>query len=91
MWGNCQLELMSFKASKSAYDLALDIVDNRDGDCLLMLVTREDIYKQADANLLMTSYEALVKSFAIDPDIPISQPSIYQAAEIGQAMGSSRG
>ncbi len=63
-WGDRDLELMAFEASKSAYDLALDIIDDPNGECLLMLVVRKDLYTIADAELPTKSYEILVKAFA---------------------------
>ena len=78
-------------ASKSAYDLALDIIDDPDGECLLMLVVRQDLYKQADAEILIASYELLVKSFVNKLHVPLSEVDIFRAADIKQVMKFGRG
>ena len=90
-WGDCQLELLSFEASKSAYDLALDVIDDPDGECLLMLVVREDLYKRRDAEILMASYEALITSFTNDVKIVTSKPDIFRATDVEQALKFGRG
>ncbi|KAI1749320.1 hypothetical protein F4782DRAFT_542299 [Xylaria castorea] len=75
----------SFQASKSPYDLALDIIDNPDGDCLLMFVFRSDLYQKRDVEKISKSYEILVKSLSSKPDISIDQVDMYTAEDIAGA------
>lgn len=83
--------MCSFQASKSPYDLALDIIDNPDSDCLLMFVARRDMYTDDELRLLSVSYANLVRGFANEPDVPLSGPSMYEGKDISQAMTFSIG
>jgi hybrid polyketide synthase/nonribosomal peptide synthetase ACE1 len=85
------MEMTSFQASKSPYDLALDIIDNPDGDCLLMFVVRSDLYQKRDVEIISKSYEILVKSFSSEPDVSINQVDIYTAEDIARANSLVRG
>ncbi|EDO01652.1 hypothetical protein SS1G_04127 [Sclerotinia sclerotiorum 1980 UF-70] len=91
LWAGCELEMLSFCASRSAYDLALDIIDNADGETLLMFSGRKDLYDGYAMQTLMGSYRELVKSFAYDPEVLLSQPSLFKAVEIDKAMKFGRG
>jgi hypothetical protein len=64
-WAGCQLELTSLQVSKLAYDTALDIIDDPDGDCLIMLIVRKEPYSQQDANTLVRSYERWLTLFHV--------------------------
>lgn len=91
LWAGCELEMLSFCASRSAYDLALDIIDNADGETLLMFSGRKDLYDGYAMQTLMGSYRELVKFFAYDPEVLLSQPSLFKAVEIDKAMKFGRG
>ncbi|RYP10842.1 hypothetical protein DL764_000394 [Monosporascus ibericus] len=90
-WGDNHVELISFQASHTPYDLALDIIDDPQGECLLMLQTRKDIYNQDDTAFLLKSYEMLLKSFAQESSVALSQPNIFQQADIDRAMQFGQG
>jgi hypothetical protein len=90
-WGDIDLEMCSFEASKTPYDLALDIIDNNDSDCLLMFVTRKDIYSKVEVELLSKSFECLTKSFVENPSLSLSIPQIHNKDDVEQAMRFSRG
>ncbi|KAK3369911.1 AMP-binding enzyme [Podospora didyma] len=86
-----RLEMLTFQVSKLAYDVALDIIDDPDGDCLAMLTVRKDLYTRRDAERLVRSYELLVEAFVAHPDMPLDEPDIFDAAELEKAMSFSRG
>lgn len=91
-WGNCELEMLSFQASKVPYDLALDIIDDAgDGDCLLMLIVREDMYSKQDAEVLLQSYGQLVKAFAESPGLSFAEPDMFEKAEVERSLTFGRG
>lgn len=90
-FGDIELEMCSFQASKSPYDLALDIIDNTDSDCLIMFVARKDMYTDEELKLLSDSYTNLVRDFAAEPDIPLSGPLMYQQEDVAKAMSFSNG
>lgn len=91
-WGDCELEMLSFQASKVPYDLALDIIDDAgDGDCLLMLIVREDMYSQRDAEVLLRSYGRLVEAFAESPGASFEEPDMFEKAEVERSLTFGRG
>ena len=91
-WGNCELEMLSFQASKVPYDLALDIIDDAgDADCLLMLIVREDMYSKRDAEVLLQSYGQLVKAFAESPGVSFAEPDMFETAEVERSLTVGRG
>lgn len=90
-WADCQLEMLSFQASKTAYDLALDIIDDPNGESLLMFVARKDLYDQQAAKRLAKSYELLIRAFAKEPESTLNEPALFEPAEIEKAMSFSKG
>lgn len=91
MWGDCQLELMSFKLSKMAYDVAMDIVDNANGDCSLTFIFRDDLYSQVDADRFSKSYISLAKAFASEPNTKLGIAKVYDEVEIKEVWGFGKG
>ncbi|KAF2797429.1 AMP-binding enzyme [Melanomma pulvis-pyrius CBS 109.77] len=90
-WGDCELELLSFQASKLPYDVSLDIIDDAgNGDCHLMLIVREDMYSKQDAECLLKSYEKLVKSFVSTPNITFMEPDMFETQDIERALQFGR-
>lgn len=91
MWGDCQSELMSFRLSKMAYDVAMDIIDNPNGDCSLTFIFRDDLYSQADAERLAKSYLSLAKAFADQSNTTMGSAKVYDEVEIKDALSCGRG
>lgn len=90
-WGDCELELLSFQASKLPYDVSLDIIDDAgNGDCHLMLIVREDMYSKQNAEFLLKSYEKLVKSFVSTPNITFVEPDMFEAQDVERALQFGR-
>ncbi|KAF3763037.1 hypothetical protein M406DRAFT_20609, partial [Cryphonectria parasitica EP155] len=90
-WGDCELELQQFRPSKLAYDVAMDIVDNADGDCHLTFVVRDDLYSQEDVEQLAKSYVLLASAFASQPDKALKEVDIFDEVEIEEALNLGRG
>lgn len=90
-WGDCSLELLSFQGAKTGYDLNLDIIDDPDGECRLILNVRSEIYTSAEAEHLCTGYEMLVRAFATYPDTTLTVPSIYPQDKVQAALAFSQG
>lgn len=76
-WADCQLEMLAFQASKTPYDISLDIIDSSDGETLLMFQVRKDLYDRTAAQLLASSYKHLVEVFASDQCKKLSQPGLF--------------
>lgn len=90
-WGDCDLEMLSFDISKTGYDFNLDIIDDPDGECMLMLFVRSDLYTVAEANTIATCYEKLVTFFASRPKSSLLKPQIFEHHRVQKSLELSRG
>lgn len=83
--------MLSLDISKTGYDLNLDIIDDPDGDCMLMFFIRSDLYTTAQASTISTSYEKLVKAFASKPKSSLLAPKIFEQGPVKQSLEFSQG
>lgn len=83
--------MLSLDISKTGYDLNLDIIDDPDGDCMLMLFIRSDLYTMAEASTISTSYESLVQAFASRPKSSLLEPQMFEEDQVKQSLGFSQG
>ena len=90
-WGDFKLELLSFQPSKLAYDIAIDVIDNSDGDCRLTLIVRDDIYSQQDAQQLAESYVLLAGAFSSQPETTLGEAAMFPKPQIDEALNLGRG
>lgn len=90
-WGDHQLDLLSFRPSKLAYDVAVDIIDNVDGDCHLTFIVRDDLYSQADAKRIAQSYVHLTNAFAEQPTTSLGEALLFDRADIEGVMNLGKG
>lgn len=90
-WGDYQLDLMSFKPSKVAYDVAVDIIDDPQGECHLTFITRDDLYDQASTKQLADSFVCLVKALTAQPTAAVSEALMFKDVEVEEALDLGRG
>ncbi|KAI1739512.1 hypothetical protein F4680DRAFT_466356 [Xylaria scruposa] len=90
-WGEFQFELLSFRPSIMAYDVAVDIFDNAGGDCRLTFIVRDDLYSQADVEELAESYVFLVNTFVREPQTTICEVAMFEDSKIQKALDLGRG
>lgn len=91
LFSNCQLEMKEFEAGRTAYDISLDIIDNKDGDTLLMLMVQKALYSEKDAEFLMRSYVDLLDVFSRNPDMLLHHLPLYKEADQREALILGRG
>ncbi|KAK7946268.1 uncharacterized protein PG986_010589 [Apiospora aurea] len=91
VFGDLTVEPYAGVVSKTGYDLALDINDDPEGDCLVALIARTDLYQKPETEILVKSYEKLLKAFATDPSAPINLPSVYDHAASMMSLGFGQG
>ncbi|KAI9650415.1 hypothetical protein NHQ30_000429 [Ciborinia camelliae] len=89
-WGDCQLELLSFQSGRTGYDLSLNIMEYPTMDTLILTV-RAELYTQKAVEILMLSYQSLVKDFARDPGLSLAEPDIYSKIAVQEAMKFGQG
>ena len=90
-FGNCHMEGQEYEVGRSAYDISLDIIDNVEGNALLLFMVQKDLYEVSDAEILMKSYINLLEAFAANPASRLDQPSLYNAADIDEALKLGKG
>ena len=85
VFGNCHLELKTFQAGRTAYDLSLDIIDNAGADALLMFMVQKDLYSEQDAQMLMESYMGILETASKTEDFTVDHFST-RAANLPEAL-----
>ncbi|KAJ2990320.1 hypothetical protein NUW58_g3008 [Xylaria curta] len=93
-WGSAEaftLHAIEIGIPRVAYDVSLEIVDYKNGDCLHTLVVRKDMYGADEVGYLIKSYELLIEAFLTDPTTPIYQPQIFESIEVERVLEFSRG
>ncbi|KAK2051210.1 acetyl-CoA synthetase-like protein, partial [Colletotrichum caudatum] len=74
-----------------AYDVNVDIVDNPEGDSLVVLTAQKDLYDLDGANLLLDCYFRLLAAFSRNPASSLSRPALYDTAAVDKALKLGRG
>lgn len=90
-FGNCHLELKSFQAGRTAYDLSLDIIDNVGADALLGFMVQKSLYSEKDAQTLMENYMHILEIASKTEDFTVDYFSCYKAANSQEALKLGRG
>ena len=90
-FGNCHVQGQKYEVGRSAYDISLDIIDNIEGNALLLFMVQKSLYDFRDAELLMKSYVNLLEAFSTSPTSRLDQPSLYNKADVDEAMKIGKG
>ncbi|KAI0890579.1 uncharacterized protein GGS22DRAFT_194555 [Annulohypoxylon maeteangense] len=90
-WGDTQLQWLDFENPKMPYDVALDIIDSPNDECVHILQVRKDIYGSSGAEWLSKSYKHLVDAFAADPCVSLDTPQIFDPSDSQDALQFSKG
>lgn len=91
-FGDCQLEIDSFRLAKLTYDVSLDIIDGAgDGESILSFIVRGDLYSREDTEQLAHSYVRLAEAFASQPGARIGEPRMFSEVETEEALALGRG
>jgi hybrid polyketide synthase/nonribosomal peptide synthetase ACE1 len=88
---DCFLEGRKYESGRTSYDLLLDIIDSGNEDATVILSVQESLYDQHAADTLIKSFIALVEDFSQDPSQTLSQPSLFSAADVQQAINLGTG
>ena len=68
------------------YDITMDIVDNPEGNSLVLLAVQQDLYSLNDANMLLDNYFSLLDSFSKNPASNLNRPTMHNATAVDQAL-----
>ena len=75
----------------TAYDLQLDVTSLGNGDTLIHLLVQKDLYSLEHANLLLRSYQTLLKEFCRNPATHVSWPRLWPEEVITQGLQVGKG
>lgn len=87
----CQAEGALLTTGETSQDLHLDVINLADGDTLVHLLVQRDLYNLEHAEILLRSYEHLVRAFTRNPATKVSWPPLFSEAEIENAIIAGRG
>ncbi|KAF3392622.1 Polyketide synthase-nonribosomal peptide synthetase [Penicillium rolfsii] len=87
----CQAEGALLTTGETSHDLQLDVINLGDGDTLLHLLVQKDLYNLEHAEILLHSYEHLVRAFTRNPATKVSWPPLFPEMEIEKGLIAGRG
>lgn len=90
-FSDCKLEMKEFVAGRTAYDISLEVINNKEGDTLLMLMVQKALYAKNDAENLMRSYVNMLDDFSRVPDMPLDHLPLYKEADQREALKLGQG
>ncbi|KAK2030524.1 PKS-NRPS hybrid [Colletotrichum zoysiae] len=88
---DCQSEVVAFDQGQTAYDLALDVIENPGGDCRIILSGQSVFYGDREMTQLKGMYLDLLKSFSRNPASRLSAPPLYDPEDVKAAIELGRG
>ncbi|PWY66108.1 putative hybrid NRPS/PKS enzyme [Aspergillus heteromorphus CBS 117.55] len=91
MFGDCQFEGVEYEMGRTAYDIALDVVDTADDGPLIIMGLQESLYSPDAAQTLLNSFLAMVRAFAQDSKQPGGHVSLFGASDIEKALALGNG
>ncbi|KAJ5485543.1 Polyketide synthase-nonribosomal peptide synthetase [Penicillium diatomitis] len=87
----CQASGSLQTTGETSNDLQLDVVNLGDGDTMIHLLVQKNIYEPEHAQILLRSYEHLIRAFVQNPATKVSWPSLFPAEDIQQAIAAGKG
>ncbi|KAF2193876.1 hypothetical protein K469DRAFT_744670 [Zopfia rhizophila CBS 207.26] len=89
--GGCVLQGHKYDVGRTAYDVALDVTDNANGEALLVIGVQAGLYELYAAEALMSCYTTLLEQFCKNPEARLDEARIFSEAHISKALVAGRG
>jgi hybrid polyketide synthase/nonribosomal peptide synthetase ACE1 len=86
-----QAEAALLTTGETSHDLHLDVINFGDGDTLVHLLVQKDLYNLEHAEILLRSYEHLVRAFTRNPATKVSWPPLFAETDIEKGISAGRG
>ncbi|KAL7905494.1 putative PKS-NRPS protein [Trichoderma velutinum] len=83
--GNCQINFKSGYDAKSPYDFAFSVTPLRTS-CIVQIVSRADLYSQADTEMLHSMYTTLLEDVSVNVAKAVSQCRVYESSGVQRAL-----
>lgn len=90
-FADCILEGRQYVSGRTAYDVLLDIIDSGLGDTTVIFSVQASLYDQTVANTLARSFVSIVKAFVENPQLALSQPSLFDDADVSRTVSLGSG
>lgn len=87
----CQAEGTLLSTGETSHDLHLDIINLGNGDTLVHLLVQEELYNIEHAEIILRSYENLLRAFTRNPATKVSWPPLFSETEIEKSIVAGRG
>ncbi|KAI1478194.1 putative hybrid NRPS/PKS enzyme [Daldinia eschscholtzii] len=88
---DCDSKADKFDQAQTAYDLVLDVIENPDGDCHVMLAGQSALYDAHHVDMLTDMYKHLLHSFSQNPALRLSMASLYNLDDVRRGIQLGRG
>lgn len=89
--GGCMLQGAGYDVGRTAYDVALDVTDNPQGEALLVMAVQAGLYEQYAADGLMACFTKLLEQFCEHPEVRLDEASLFSEEQIDKALVAGRG
>ncbi|GFF45571.1 hybrid NRPS/PKS enzyme, putative [Aspergillus lentulus] len=79
---SCESTATAFEQGQAPYDVSLDIIDNPDGECHVIIAGQSVLYDAQHVDVLGRVYRNLLTVFARNPALRFEGPALYEAEEV---------
>ncbi|KAI1259180.1 polyketide synthetase [Xylariaceae sp. FL1019] len=86
-----QLEVVDFRACRTAYDINVDIINFTNGTCQVEFMVQASIYSKRDMELFAGAYEQLLQSCVVDPSQVLAEYQLFDRGSVAEALRLGRG
>ncbi|RJE27113.1 polyketide synthase [Aspergillus sclerotialis] len=90
-FGDCEFEGLDYEMGRTSYDIALDIVDNADGQPLIIMGLQQCLYSAEAAQILLNTFLNMVTTFANDSSTAVGKVSMFAMQDIERSLAVGRG
>lgn len=90
-FAGCKMLEEEYEIGRTAYDIALEIVDTVGGDATIGFMLQKDLYSRSDAEILMKSYMALLEEFSKNAAMRLDRPSLFSGVDVEKAIKLGQG
>ncbi|KAF7169928.1 hypothetical protein CNMCM5623_002479 [Aspergillus felis] len=88
---SCDSTATAFEQGQAPYDVSLDIIDNPDGECHVIIAGQSVLYDAQHVDVLGRVYRNLLTVFARNPALRLDVPALYEAKEVKRSIKLGHG
>ncbi|TPX06876.1 uncharacterized protein E0L32_002372 [Thyridium curvatum] len=77
--------------ARTPYDVELNVLEDHGGGVTISIGCQSQLYSEHAAQLVLKSYLTLLKSFATEPQLPVSKPALYAPEDVQESLVLGKG